>query len=305
MRVLGNVSAVVVLVFAGSAGAITVSRTDVASEIQAALLQAGGAGINLATVTTTIVSSHTLGDGSISVGTYTNGTGTYGIGPGVIISTGDVGNYSDGPSNIDQEGISTEFFANATPGQELLLDPITGGAGNHFDATQIDITFDMDPGVNAITFDIVFGSEEFPEFFGSEFFDGFGLFVNGTNIAFVDGTPVDSNHPFMGTADGTQLNGLLGSGNTGSTDNVPMPAIGPLVHSFVADVNPTGNTLTIIIADFADDDFDSTAFISQLGGTSTGPGPGGGGAIPEPISAALGMIGLAALGAGLRRRRTA
>ena len=317
MRVLGNVSAIVVLVCAGSAGAITVTRTDVESDIQTALL-AGGVGIN--NVTTTIVSSHTSGE-SNSIGTYTNGTNTYGIGPGVVISTGDVGNYSDGPNANDSQ--TTQFQVLSTPGQEALLDPITGGGLNHGDVTQIDIMFDMAQGFNAITFDITWGSEEFNEFIDSEFIDAFGLYVNGTNIAFVDGAAVNVNHPFVGTADGTELDGVLSSGDTNSVPEVGggMPTVGSLVHTFIAGVNPTDNQLTIIIADSfianaTDFQLDSTAFISQLGGTiidggpgpGPGPGPGAGpgnpsgNAVPEPVTAALGMIGLAVLGAGLRRR---
>ena len=42
-------------------------------------------------------------------------------------------------------------------------------------------------------------AEEFPEFVGDSFIDGFGLFVNGENVAFANGDPINVNHPdFLG-----------------------------------------------------------------------------------------------------------
>ena len=82
----------------------------------------------------------------------------------------------------------------ATPAQELLLDPITGDPGtqtfyDHYDVTELVINFDMQPGFDQVAFKIVFGSEEYPEFVDSPFIDGFGMFLNGVNIAQVGNQP--------------------------------------------------------------------------------------------------------------------
>ncbi|WP_339909850.1 choice-of-anchor L family PEP-CTERM protein [Symmachiella dynata] len=279
------------------APAASITPTLDANLLEAALFQAGGGGIDLSSVVVT-VSGHSLGAGSESAGTYTNASGTYGMGAGIVISSGQAGDYGDGP-NLEADR-TTDYIAAATASQEALLDPISGGPFDHFDVTQIDISFDMLAGFDSIFFNVTFGSEEFDEFIGGSFIDAFGLYVNNTNVAFVDGLPVNIDHPFMGSADGTELNGLLGSAASGSSSGDPMPAIGSLVHTFSASVNPTGNTLTFIIADTADGILDSTAFISQLGGTLP-PDPA---AVPEPSTfALLGIGGLALVGYGLRRKR--
>lgn len=139
-------------------------------------------------------------------GTFTNDSGTYGLpSAGIILSTGNVNDYSDGENfdsgnttafgNFDGEGQANP----ASEAQEGLLDPITGGGFDHFDVAQLTINFTPGPDVSSVTFFGTFGSEEFPEFVGSEFVDGFGLFVNGQNVAFVNDAPVNIDHPdFLG-----------------------------------------------------------------------------------------------------------
>lgn len=240
-----------------NAYAITVVQVFSDSDLLSALLAGGGTGIDTSTVTIS-VSNQGLGLPGLPTSTaiYFNPTGTYGIGDGIVISSGDVQSYNDGPNTSGD--FTTAYGVPATLAQEALLDPITGGGFSHFDVTQIDISFDMLPGFNDVFFNMAFGSEEFPEWVGTDFIDGFGLYVNGVNIASVAGSPVNINHPSMGFFGGTELDGVLG-GSTGS--------FGALVHTFSSPVNPAGNTITFIISDTSDDILDTTAFISQLGGT--------------------------------------
>lgn len=41
------------------------------------------------------------------------------------------------------------------------------------------------------------------------YFDGFGMFLNDTNVAFVNGQPVNIQHPSMAAVAGTELAGVL------------------------------------------------------------------------------------------------
>ena len=176
------------------------------------------------TVTGSSLSGQTSG-GAVSSGTYTNGSGTYGVGSGVILSSGNVSDYGDGANTAP--GFTTNFGPGATGAQETLLDPITGGGFYHFDVTQLDLTFDVGAGVTGVFFNVVFRSDEFAEFVGSPFIDAFGIYLNGVNIATFAGDPIKL---FQGNVIG----------------------------------GSTGNTLTFIIADSGDTQLDSTVYIEGL-----------------------------------------
>ncbi len=246
-----------------------------------------------------------------SSGTYTNASGTYGIGPGVVLSSGGVNGltipgfgtlvpgYGDGANTVPGNGwpfggsfppTGDDTAAPATAEQEALLDPITDrpdldppGTYDHFDVTELIIDFDMQPGFDRVAFNVVFGSEEYVEFVDSDYIDGFGMFLNGANVAFVGGLPVNIRHPAMAELTGTELDGILAPGNN------------PLLN-FSGTVNPTGNTLRFIVADTSDGILDTTVYFSSLEGVPE---------VPVPPAAWLAATALAACVPRLRRRRPA
>jgi hypothetical protein len=225
---------------------------------------------------------HRATNGEVSSGTYTNTAHTYNnVGPGVVISSGNVADYNTGPNTTS--GKSTGFGVAASAAQEALLDPITGGTLNHRDVTQLDITFTSTTG--QVFFNVVWGSEEFPEFQNSAFIDAFGIYLNGTNIAFLAGEPINVDHPSMQALAGTELDGILAPGGN------------PIVQ-FAGNTISGENTLTFIVADSGDSALDTTVFISSLAGVAQEPGP-----LPEPGSLLLLGVALAGL-AAIRRRRS-
>jgi hypothetical protein len=265
---------VLLAVHATSARAAIVVTPNTDADALAAALTAGGTGITLIDAT---LSGQATGNGETSSGTYAV-TGplpdTYGlVSGGIVLSTGDVRDYGTGPNaatkNVWQYGVA------ASGAQEALLDPITGSY-NHWDTTQLDLTFDVDPNVDTIYFQVVFGSEEYPEFVGS-FIDGFGLYLNGTNYAQAGGQPVNVNHPAMTAIAGTELDGVLAPS-------------GEAVLTFALPVTPGSfnNLLTFIIADTVDQDADTTAYVTGFGSSLKTLFFDGfeGGAVPGPWDAA-------------------
>ncbi len=242
---LSIASAVVALsALAGSpVQAISVTQSNALNTLSNALT-AGNGGIT--------INSISISGQPTQFGTFTNASNTYGIGSGIVISTGNVNDYSDGSNTVSNK--TTNFGTSSTAAQNAILSPITGFK-NHFDVAQITINFDLNQGFDTIFFNTVFGSEEFPEFVNTTFIDGFGLIINGQNIASVAGKPVNINHPDIKVIPGTQLDGVLAPNNN------------PVVtfSKFLGD-GSKGNTLSFIIADTSDGNYDSTAYFSALGG---------------------------------------
>ena len=214
-----------------------------------------------------------------STGIYTNASGIYGDSEkGIVLSTGDVNDYADGPRVSDTT--STAYTPRATEEQRLLAQQITGGDFGYWDVTQIDITFDAAETTEHIIFDLVFGTEEWPDFIGSKFNDGFGAFLNGTSFALLDDLGITSQNPNLtGAVSGTELNAVLAPGGD------------PLLHFSVAvEAGSTDNVLSFLLFDTSDSILDTTVYISNLTHN------------PEPGTGVLLGLGMCALATATRRR---
>ena len=182
-----------------------------------------------------------------SIGTYTNDSRRWGIGDGIVLSTGFVSDYGDGPN--ESPATSTVF---GTSGDARL----TALAGYpSFDASTV--SFDFKATSNKVSFDFVFGSEEYKEYVGSEFNDAFGVWLTDARgktdqVVFDrDKEPITVNTAWMKASKGTELDGDTGR----------------LTTTFSV---AKGNTysLTFGIADVSDAVYDSTVFISNLTGVA-------------------------------------
>jgi PEP-CTERM motif len=270
-----------------NAGTLTTVNNTNASDLANALTTGGAGGI---TITGESLSANTSG-GSASSGVFsTVGTNNFGLsGSGIVISSGDAA--QDGTTGPFIQSISTEFGVPATASQTSLLNQVASAPDGWNDVTEFDIAFTAGPDTTAVFFNTVFASAEYPVFVG-EFVDGFGLFLNGVNIAFAGGNPVNIDSPLMVNTDFPN-NG----GNDGTAfQTTPLQGVlvqgGSAVLTYSGAVTPgsTGNTLTFIVADANDSALDTTAFIQGLGNA---PPPSG---VPEPSTWAMLLLGFAGIG---------
>jgi hypothetical protein len=279
---------------AASAGTVTTVRDTNAADLANALTTGGAGGI---TITGETLSGHSNIDVASSGVFSTSGTNNYGLkGSGIVISNGDA--VGDGTSGPVIPSFSYEYGAFVTAAQTSLLNQVASAPQGWHDATEFDVTFTAGPNTTHVFFNTVFASAEYPQYVGS-FIDGFGLFLNGTNIAFAGGKPVNIDNPGMVNTDFP----LLGAVDGNAFQTTPLQGVlienGSAVITYGGDVTPgSTNTLTFILADANDDQLDTAAFIQGLGNA---PPPLG---TPEPstwVMLGLGFAGMAWMGS---RRQT-
>ena len=278
------------------AGVLTTIDNTSATVLANALTAGGAGGI---TITSETLSSNTSGTAASSGLFSTAGANNFGLsGNGIVISTGDAA--QDGTTGSYINGVTTAFNSNATPAQTSLLNQVASAPNGWRDVTEFSVKFNVAANTNKIFFNTVFTSAEYPQFVG-QFIDGFGLFLNGTNIAFAGGHPVNVDNPlFVNTA-------YPSSGGNNGTQYQTTPEQGVLVQNGTAVVTysgavtpgSTGDTLTFIVADANDSLLDTTAFIQGLGNAPPPPPPPP--PVPEPAS--LLLLGSGLLGFGLTRLR--
>lgn len=191
-----------------------------------------------------------------SSGLYSNGlTVALGFAPsetGVILSTGAAQNVTNTTGEANQSD-STTTDTNGGIDGDTDFDAVAGQAT--FDAAFIEASFI--PQGDTLTMQIVFGSEEYPEFVNAGFNDTIGVWVNGVQVELSVGagqTSVD--------AVNSGSNANLFVDNTTDAFNTEMDGF-TLTLALNAPVTPNAvNTLKIGIADAGDSSYDSNILIA-------------------------------------------
>mgnify|MGYP000171330709 CR=1 FL=1 len=195
------------------------------------------------------VSNFTVTGANGSVGTYTNNSNLWGLGSGIVLSSGNVSNYGDGSNTSSY--YSTDW---GTSGSSLITN-LNGGYST-YDATSIK--FDFTATSNKISYDFVFGSEEYAEFVGSSYNDAFGVWLTDsagskTQLSFdKSNNPITINTAWMSSSTGTELDGT-----TGKLTTTAATAIGQ------------NYSIEFVIADSSDAIYDSTVYLSNFTGAGT------------------------------------
>lgn len=196
-----------------------------------------------------------------SIGTFINNSAVYGIGDpgntvrtGVAISSGFVENYGAGPNF---SASTSEFFSTtASEEQTNLLREVSSTVDDFQDTTSLSINFtNVTQSNQVLDLFAVFGTEETPDFVGSAFNDGFGVFLNGQNIALQGGAPLNVDHPNHLPVSGTELDTVITSS---AANGVTLPYVD------LSTTVPIGShELVIVLGDATDDGLDSTAYLSR------------------------------------------
>lgn len=215
-------------------------------------------GIEVTNETNPVILLHELTGGSVSsvgnpylngdpaaFGTYQNASGLWGLNPGIVLSSGRAEDYSDGPNTSGS--FSTGFGAGGHADLTALVGQTT------FDAASFG--FDFRATQDTISYEFNFGSDEYPEYVGSSFDDGFGGWLtdrngNKTQLSFDNfGNRVSINSAWMSANPGTELDGTTGKLLT------------------TANVVPGQNySFEFAIADASDSIYDSTVYLSNFAG---------------------------------------
>jgi gliding motility-associated-like protein len=230
-------------------------KVDAQISIEAAINRLVGQGVKVSNVRVNCPS-----EGGRPYGYFTDNTGTLGIDDGLIITTGSATN-AIGPNN---SGAISQSNKNEV--QDSDLQNIITSGEKQFDACVIE--FDVEVFADTLTFDYVFGSDEYLEFI-KDYHDVFGFFISGPgisgklNLATVPGTfdPVSVKN--INNAKNSNLYIDNGTGTT-AFDNlfVQYDGFTRRLESKVA-VQPCQiYSLKLAICDIKDDIYDAGIFIA-------------------------------------------
>lgn len=261
MKRLRSICCALLLILAGS------------SVLEAQLVTTGGGPVSANALVSNLIgqgvtfSNATYTGRPVATGTFNGTNSNIGLNSGVIITTGHI-NVAPGPNN---NGGAT--FSNNGPNIPELE---TLAQSTTFDGAILE--FDFVPQSNFISFNYVFASEEYNEYVCSEFNDAFAFFISGPGIVGAENLAVVPSTSIPVTIN-TINNGSVGA--LGSSSNSPCILgnsayfVGNTQNSVQYDGFTTVLTaqrsviacqtyhIRLMIADGADDIFDSAVFLEE------------------------------------------
>lgn len=167
---------------------------------------------------------------------------------------------------------SSSYSSIASNTGEAGLDTLAANAGlpqTTTDASAISFSFTVAPGVNAISLNFMYASEEFPD---QGVTDIAGVFVDGTSYAhFADGNPL----AFISGSPSVVNFFDNGNGSPGPLSIEYDGVTRPLTMVGLLDPNLTVHTIKIAVSDTSDNIYDSGLFVANLHGVTLASGSGG------------------------------
>lgn len=219
------------------------------------------------------VSNINYNGSAMAIGSFTAFGTNLGISEGVVMTTGTIqagGSGPQGPNNDPGSGLD-----NGTPG----FAPLTNIVGTQTYNASI-LQFDFVPYSDTVSFRYVFGSEEYPEYVGSQFNDVFAFFISGPGIAgsqniakLPNGQPVTINNVNAGSNSAFYVYNGTGSNSPYNSSQMYIQYDGFTKVLTATSQVQCGQTyhLTIAIADVGDGILDSGIFLEANSLTSKTP----------------------------------
>ena len=205
--------------------------------------------------------------GADAVSLYDGSLAPLGIGAGLLLTTGRTPGLVNSVGWFGQDNTASSGFANGDADVDAVVNRVFHTKS--YDATSLSFDFRVtDPAAVSISFDLVFGSDEYPEWV-DQFVDGAIVLVNGVNVALFDRNP---SRPL------SVVSANLAAGYFQSNVGSPLPIEYDGVSRVLRIVAPilgggALNTIKIAIADTGDHIYDSGLFLSGLrAGTTPGTG---------------------------------
>ena len=206
-----------------------------------------------------------------AVNIYDGSLSPLGIGQGLLLTSGTTPGLSNTVGWFGQDNSYdplTGTYANFNNG-DPLIDAVVNSVfqTQSYDATTLKFNFTAtDPTATSVSFDLVFGSEEYPEWV-DQFVDCAIVVVNGVNYAYFNH---DSKSPL--SVIGSNLANGYFQDNAGGILPIEYDGVSKVLK-IIAPINSGINSIEIGIADTGDHIYDSGLFISNL---SAGTTPGSG-----------------------------
>lgn len=230
-------------------------KIDTQISINEAISRLVGSGIRVSNVRASCPSS-----GDRPYGYFTDNTGTLNIEDGLVMTTGSATN-AIGPNNS-----AAKTQKNKNENQDQDLQTIVQNGEKQYDNCIIE--FDIEVFADTLTFDYVFGSEEYLEFI-QDYHDVFGFFISGpgisgrVNLAVVPGTTSPLSVKNVNNASNSQFYIDNGSGAT-PFDNLFVQYDGytKKLESKIAVIPCQSYRLKLAICDIKDDLYDAGIFIA-------------------------------------------
>lgn len=224
-------------------------------------LLASNSGVNIASGSVTLQAS-----AAEAVNLYDGSIANLGIGAGLLLTSGHAPGLVNDIGWDGTDNSSTSGFNNGDASIDAVVNTVF--QTQSYDATTLEFDFTVsDPNATSISFDVVFGSEEYPEWV-DQFVDCAVVMVNGVNYALFNHDP---NHPL------SVISSNLAAGyfqdNAGNLLSIQYDGVSQVLK-IVAPINGASlNHIKIGIADTGDHILDSGVFIANL---SAGNIPGSG-----------------------------